>query len=150
MGTAQALLIELTRRGIVLRVTDRQLRYSAPEGALTPDLKRVLVAHKPEIVSMYSGSQIPDALTRIADVWGSDIEVTGHGDAAWAWIKASDHWRVICAAENEVNRIGSRGDQDELNAACQGWTTAWVEAMQDWKKANGMTRAGQRSFNLGD
>ena len=120
MGTAKELLVELTRRGISLQVVADGLRYRAPEGALTPDLRRELTAYKTEILgtSLYSGVLIADALARIADVWDADVECQGVGDAAWTWIKRSSHWQTILDAEGEVNRIGSQGDPDALNAAC--------------------------------
>jgi len=132
MTETQELLIELTRRGINLQVGDGVIRYRAPHGTFAHDLKERLAAHRSEIIALYSGSSIADSLNRIADVWCTDIECRGEGDAAWAWIKASNQWLVICAAEDEVNRIGSRGNSDELNAACAEWVAAWVAAMTGW------------------
>jgi hypothetical protein len=132
MRTSKELLIELTRRGVILWVLHGQIRYTAPQGTLTPDLKRDLIVRKDEILTLYSGSQISDSLNRIADVWDADIESRGEGDAAWAWIKASDHWQIIRAAEDELDRIGKHGNADELNAACSKWIASWVEAIAAW------------------
>jgi hypothetical protein len=85
-----------------------------------------------------SGSSlISDSFSRIADIWEADVESRGEGDAAWSWIKASDHWRVIKAAEDELDRIGRNGDPDELNAVCGNWVAAWVQAIRGFYKAPG-------------
>jgi hypothetical protein len=143
--TIRGLLIELTRQGIALSVSDGQLRYSAPEGVLTNDLKRDLAAHKQEILAMYSGSPIFDVQEyQLSVLWNAFIECRGEGDAAWAWIKASQHWLAITAAEAAVNRIGTRGDPDDLNAACQEWLAAWVVAMREWtSRGNEIRRTTQ-------
>jgi hypothetical protein len=132
MDTTGELLIELTRRGISLRVSDGQIRYSAPRDALTPEMRSEISRHKLEIMALYSGLQISDSLSRIADFWCADVECWGDGDMAWAWIKASDHWPIIKAAEDEANRIGKHGNPDDLNAACREWIAAWVNAIAAW------------------
>jgi hypothetical protein len=65
------------------------------------------------------------------------VESRGEGDAAWSWIKASDHWRIIKAAEDELDRIGRDGDAGELNAACRDWVAAWVQAIRGFYQAPG-------------
>ncbi len=134
MQTATDLLVELTRCGISLQAADGLIRYKAPQGALTPDLRRDLAAHKPEILRMYSGDSISDALNRVADLWCADIESQGEGDAAWTWIKASDYWVAISAAEDVVNRIAKNCEPDDLNAACHSWLSAWVDAIAEWRE----------------
>jgi hypothetical protein len=134
MRTVKEFLIQLTRRGVTLQVSEGNIRYSAPEGALTPMLRADLARFKPEILSLYSGFQIPDALNRIADIWDEDIESKGEGDVAGAWIRASNYWQIIKAAENELDRIGKNGNPDELNAACSEWITSWVEAIAAWRE----------------
>ena len=44
------LLSDLSRRGIRLRAEGGQLSIEAPKGALTPDLRGTLEAHKPELL----------------------------------------------------------------------------------------------------
>ena len=129
------LVTELTRRGVALRVSEGRIQYSAPQDVMTPEMKSALSRFKSEILTLYSGSQIHNALERIADVWCADIECQGEGDAAWAFIKASDYWQLIKGAEDKMNGIGSRGDPDELNAACAGWIALWVEAIAAWSEA---------------
>ncbi|UCE58280.1 MAG: hypothetical protein JSU63_12650 [Phycisphaerales bacterium] len=43
---------ELSIRGISLEARDRHIRYSAPRGTLTPELRRELSRHKPELLSV--------------------------------------------------------------------------------------------------
>ncbi len=46
------LLSDLSRRGIRLRAEGGQLSIEAPKGALTPDLRGTLEAHKPELLEL--------------------------------------------------------------------------------------------------
>jgi hypothetical protein len=128
----KALLIELTRRGVTLRILDGRIECIAPQNAFSPELKFELDRHAPEIQSLYSGVQISDSLHLIAELWEADVSSRGVGDAAWAWIKGTDHWQIIEAAEAEWDRIGKAGDPDELNAACSTWIRAWARAIKDF------------------
>jgi hypothetical protein len=82
-----------------------------------------------------ASSLISDSFSRIAGIWEADVESRGEGDVAWSWIKASDHWRIIKAAEDELDRIGRYGNPDELNAACRNWVAAWVQAITGFYQA---------------
>ena len=62
--TVEFLLTELRRRGVELAVDDDQLRYRAPRGILTAELRTVLIARKVELLAALrdgSGSQAPAA-----------------------------------------------------------------------------------------
>lgn len=50
--TALALLAELRRRGVVLEASGDRLRYRAPAGAMTAELRAALAAHKAELLMM--------------------------------------------------------------------------------------------------
>jgi len=74
----------------------------------------------------------------------------GEGNAAWAWIKGSDHWFVIEVAEAEWDRIGKSGDPDELNAACSNWIRAWSRAIKEYLQstdANHQKSKSQMAFD---
>jgi thioesterase domain-containing protein len=55
--SASALLSELRRRDIQLRVVGRELRCSAPAGALTPELRAELARHKQDVLDLLSSAQ---------------------------------------------------------------------------------------------
>lgn len=55
--TAAALLQDLTGRGVVLTAESGRLRYRAPAGAMTPDLRRQLEAHKAALVALLGAQQ---------------------------------------------------------------------------------------------
>ncbi len=55
MTAARKLLAELQQRGIHLEAVGTTLRYRAPEGALTPDLRAELKAHKAEVLAVLEG-----------------------------------------------------------------------------------------------
>ena len=48
----EILLADVGRRGITLRTDGERLRYTAPPGALTPDIVAELRAHKSELIAM--------------------------------------------------------------------------------------------------
>ncbi|MCI0548551.1 MAG: hypothetical protein L0027_14865 [Candidatus Rokubacteria bacterium] len=50
--TASALLAELCRRGLDLRLDKDRLSVSAPATALTPAIRAALIVHKPEVVRL--------------------------------------------------------------------------------------------------
>ena len=58
MNTGAALLQDLTGRGVVLTADAGKLRYRAPAGTLTPDLRRQLEAHKAALVALLSAQQV--------------------------------------------------------------------------------------------
>lgn len=49
-----ALLVDLCRSGVDLRLTRDRRRITAPARALTPDLRELLVAHKSELLEILS------------------------------------------------------------------------------------------------
>ena len=55
--TAQALLQTLAGRGVVLTAEAGRLRYRAPAGAVTPDLRLQLEWHKAALVALLSAQQ---------------------------------------------------------------------------------------------
>lgn len=57
MNTGAALLQDLTGRGVVLTAAAGKLRYRAPAGTLTPDLRRQLEAHKAALVALLTSDQ---------------------------------------------------------------------------------------------
>lgn len=57
MTTGAALLQDLTARGVVLTAEAGRLRYKAPAGAVTPDLRRQLEWHKAALVALLSAQQ---------------------------------------------------------------------------------------------
>ena len=58
MTTGAALLQTLTGRGVVLTAEAGKLRYKAPAGTMTPDLRRQLEAHKAALVALLSAQQV--------------------------------------------------------------------------------------------
>ena len=84
---------------------------------------------------------------QIADAW--DMTEPSEGDNAWEWIlRGSKHGRLIEAAEDHMNAIGSQGDPAALRAACEAFVTAWRDGIAAWKRANSRTRGEQRSLDL--
>ena len=57
--TPATIIHEAARRGITLRVEGADLLYRGPRGALCPELKFALKAHKPAIISELMGSDTP-------------------------------------------------------------------------------------------
>lgn len=59
MSSARALLARLAARGIVLSLNDGRLRYSAPAGALTDDDRAAIARHRPMLLELLTGTEIP-------------------------------------------------------------------------------------------
>ena len=62
--SAAALLSELRRRDIQVRVVGSELRCSAPAGALTPELRAELQRHKSDVLELLSSAQALAALAQ--------------------------------------------------------------------------------------
>ncbi len=60
--SATELLNELSARGVTLRPAPDGIRYQAPRGALTPELRERLVASKPAVLEIL-------ALERVRETW---------------------------------------------------------------------------------
>ena len=50
-------LREIQERGIILQVQSGEIRYRAPSGRLTPELRAALVKRKPEILAVLQSKQ---------------------------------------------------------------------------------------------
>jgi hypothetical protein len=68
--TAEALLQELHSRGVQLAPEGDRIRYRAPRGVLTPDLKAKLSEHKAEVLSVLQAQgAVLIASPRFGEVW---------------------------------------------------------------------------------
>ena len=81
----------LAAAGVALRIEGDALRYRAPRGAMTPDLRAALVEHKPDVLHDFNeraaimeydgGLPRPEAEARAAaDVLGTVAGAEGGGD----------------------------------------------------------------------
>lgn len=57
MSTAPALLQDLAGRGVVLTADAGKLRFRAPAGTMTPDLRRRIEAHRAALVALLTSGQ---------------------------------------------------------------------------------------------
>jgi len=109
------------------RLRDRQaerLTGDATEHAAAEDVLR--------------GRPIINAMYIAAWYWETRVLPTGRGDHAWIWIHAhQEHGPAIRAAEADIDRIGTRGDPQELQRACEAWVDAWREAIDNWQRIGG-------------
>jgi hypothetical protein len=56
-------------------------------------------------------------------------------DHAWAWIYGHPrHGPAICKTESEIDRIGNKGNPEQLQAACNPLVKAWRAAIEEWRK----------------
>jgi len=70
--------------------------------------------------------------------WETRVLPTGRGDHAWNWIHAhQEHCPAVRAAEADIDRIGTKGNPQELQRACDAWVHAWRGAIEDWMKFGG-------------
>lgn len=95
--TAADLLIELKTRGVELRPEGDNLRYRAPSGALTPELRDAVKTRKAELLAALRDRQ--PAPTDYATLTSSPL--VARVRAAWPWIAEHrpDLFRRICDAD---------------------------------------------------
>jgi hypothetical protein len=94
--TPAAIIREATRRGITLRVDGAELLYRGPRGALGPELKAALKAHKPAIISELMGADTPSASHTTKTLRAAaPIE---EADSGWWDAKADDDLRCRIVA----------------------------------------------------
>jgi hypothetical protein len=79
------------------------------------------------------GRPILKAHSTAAWYWETFVSPTGRGDHAWDWIHShAQHDVAIRKAEAEIDQIGSKGNPEDLQAACHSWAEAWRKAIEDW------------------
>ena len=84
--TPTDLLNELTRRGVILEPNGDRLRYKAPVGVLTPELKQAIAAQKAALVQILAGEALAPEALKLSDnraiialkVWSAML-----GEAVW-------------------------------------------------------------------
>lgn len=60
---AADLFADLSRRGVVLELSAGRLRYRAPQGALTTELREAMKAHKDALLSLLTPDEtLPDEI----------------------------------------------------------------------------------------
>ena len=64
------LLADLRQRGLELRADGEHLRYRAPGGVLTPELRRALVEHKPDLLAELAAEAARAEWERLDDELG--------------------------------------------------------------------------------
>jgi len=74
--TTKELLSKLEKAGVKLAVAGSKLRYDAPAGVLTPELKEALREHKPELVALLRKQK--DPLLRITQIFCYHCYLANH------------------------------------------------------------------------
>lgn len=125
--TAAALLQDLAGRGVVLTADAGKLRYRAPAGTLTPDLRRQLEAHKAALVALLtSGQQV--GLFDAAPGLGPAViqrETTSQAPGKGLEFAKPDHvayaaWLRFCELDSQWARLAPVAEYEtfeELEAA---------------------------------
>jgi TubC N-terminal docking domain len=82
MTEAERVIEECDRRGITLALgeSSRELAYDAQPSALTPELREMVAAHKPNIIELLLDREERAALSGCPD-WQD----------AWTWLRAVEH-----------------------------------------------------------
>ena len=109
---AQALIADLTRRGVELAVNADRLRWRAPKGTVGPDELAAMLNHKAEIIDLLSRRQ-------------GDGRTDPKGDTPAAW---RVWYRALIQHHNRLGR------DDDLAGSL-----AWGEAESVWHLKHGTT-----------
>ena len=120
--TPGELRIELYNRDVALSVADGALKYSAPDGALTPELLAEMRRHKSSLISILKAEAEYDALrhriftlvdaAEANDLYNTHVEAERQRAEARALVQG-DYWS---ANERLLDLLGP-----EAFAALDGW-----------------------------
>ncbi len=112
------ILAELSRRGVELLPEGESLRYRAPTGALTPELKRAIADQKRELLDLLAAER------------GAAVRIYSRHLDAEVWIVADDEARLELTGEQipvitaaEAMRLG-RMHEAEARALITAATAA--------------------------
>ena len=92
---AALLLSELSRRGVRLEAAGDRLRFDAPKGVLTPELRREMVEHKAELLELVErhGRRHPVDLVGVAE-----LLVAGQL-AGWPRLRIAPHMTLLAGED---------------------------------------------------
>ena len=129
--TAAELLAELRHRGVRLEAIDDRLRYAAPKGALTPDLRAAMADRKAELLACLAGASPAPIRTVPAPVAAPEppphacpdcgAAVTGANRCPECWARWDSTPVPWCAAI-DCQRPQSGRDQGFCSAECRART----------------------------
>ena len=93
---ATELLAELHSRGVVLEAAGERLRYDAPKGALTPELRAALAEHKAELLELVD----PRVRTQATDLVAvAELLVAGQM-LGWRELRVAPHLTILAGQEH--------------------------------------------------
>jgi hypothetical protein len=83
MNTVEGVLKECESKSVILHVDGENLKYKAPPGAMTEDLRDAIASHKPKLIKILQGKTtqgtkqaVVDAITVGFEGWLSDQDFT--------------------------------------------------------------------------
>lgn len=83
MNTVEGVLKECESKGVVLHVDGEYLKYKAPPGVMTEDLRDAIASHKTKLIRILQGRTTPETKQAVVDAitvgfgdWLSDREFT--------------------------------------------------------------------------
>lgn len=114
--TPSALVVRVLRSGAQLWVEDGELRFRAPKGALTPELREEVARHRPAIISLL-GDRVKHASPSFAQerVW-----LLNRSDrAGYRWctpivVRTTGPRRLCAGAQPAPARAAPRGSAEEV------------------------------------
>ncbi|MGD0946783.1 MAG: hypothetical protein ABSA52_05065 [Candidatus Binatia bacterium] len=132
--TAVTLLDELRRRRVELIPEGVGLRYRAPKGALTPDLRQALAAHKVELLSLLTGLDTGSRLNP-ADCFELLCAFHAENEAAyepgaltWAFAHCPELKRRFDETETAIDRLaGQHPTEADFRRALEAHANVWRE-----------------------
>ena len=137
--TATALLQDMLDRGVVLTAEAGRLRYRAPAGAVTPDLRRQLEAHKAGLMALLS-AQTPGLFDEARAPVLTDFE---RARQRLAELEAEIDAGAACLA-NLAERQWSATVVGELNA--KGRAAASLAAVAEYQSFDELEEATGRAY----
>jgi hypothetical protein len=110
------LLAEVAKRKLILSGEKGRIRYIAPAGTMTDDLRAALSQNRPEILRLLAGSPPP-------------FPCCGCGGWTWTWHRNVQRW---CCDSCCLPASGADDWPIHLCRICAQCAWTWDEGVQEW------------------
>jgi len=137
---ALEVLTELRHRGVELTVANGELRYRAPRGVLTPELRATLSAHKTELVAMLSEPAEPrwldlvDCLALLDTMHAEIRAVYEAGALPWAFATCPELNQRFEQTETAIDGLtAARPTEAEFRRALEAHAAVWRDLVARYR-----------------
>ena len=88
---------------IKLWLEEDKLRYQAPKGSITPEIKQEIGTRKPDLIALLAGAKVTANSLELVIPPADRIEVLGPAEAPLAVIRGRHRWRLLIKAPRDLD-----------------------------------------------